>query len=320
MSATSPLYILAITSPAFILIAFGYLSVKAQWLEKGGVRALGWFITRIALPSAIFLSLSKKNFQDILHFDYLMIYAAGSLIAYFIIFGVARIIQKKPLTEAAFFGLGSSMSNSLLIGYPIIIELFGPIALVPFALTLIVENLIILPLSLALADTGKNTEARFLVALMHSLGLLSKNPIFLAIVAGIASSALSLSLPSVLDTVIDSLAATVSGLAQFTIGGILAGATLKLINRDMSLVLIGKLLIHPIAVLSLVLVLPPITPVFASIAVILASLPMFSVYAVLGMDYELSEFCSAVLLPTTIVSFITINLSILVLSTKYGFG
>jgi len=318
MSATNPYTVLAVTSPAFILIALGYLSVRVGWLEKSGVKALGWFITRIALPAAIFLALSSRTFQDILHLDYLLVYALGSLIAYFAVFIAAKLIRHKSVIEAAFFGLGSSISNTILIGYPIIIELFGPLALVPFALTLMVENLLILPLSLALADTGKQQQSRFWLAFLRSLCMLIKNPIIVAILAGVASSALSIQLPTVVDNVVSSLAATASGLAQFTIGGILAGAAITLISRDMSLVLVGKLLIHPAAILLMIFLLPPLDPTFTAIAIILACMPMFSVYAVLGMDYELGEFCSAVLLPTTVLSFITINLAIWVLVGKYS--
>ena len=89
MTATNPLTVLAITSPAFILIGLGYLTVKTGWLKKNGVQALGWFITRIAVPAAIFQALSSRRFQDILHFDYLLVYASGSLIAFVIFLTIA---------------------------------------------------------------------------------------------------------------------------------------------------------------------------------------------------------------------------------------
>lgn len=310
MTASSPLTVLAITSPAFILIGLGYLTVKAGWLQKNGVQALGWFITRIAVPAAIFMALSSRSFEDILHWDYLLVYGIGSLLAFAVVLFIATVVRKKNLTEAAFFGLGSSMSNTILIGYPIIIEMFGTAALVPFALALVIENLLILPLSLALAETGKQQGRRFSLALVHSLKLLVKNPIIIAITIGIASSALSLRLPLVLNTTISSLAATVSGLAQFTIGAILAGSAVRMLSKDMVLVSAGKLLIHPAAVILMIMMLPTLDPMLTSVAIILACLPMFSIYAVLGMDYDLGEFCSAVLLPTTVISFLTINLAI----------
>ena len=310
MPTTQLSTILSIVSPAFILIVLGYLTVKFAWLDKRGVRALGWFTTRVALPAAIFQALSSRNLADIFHADYLIVYGVGSLIAYFTVFIVAKSMFKKPLTESAFYGLGSSMSNTILIGYPIIIQIFGPAAVIPFALTLIIENLVILPLSLALAESGMRKEGHFLKALVGSLGTLAKNPIILSIAMGLLFSLLSISLPSAADSAIQSLAATASGLAQYTIGGILAGVALTVLSKDMSLVILGKLIIHSAAILLMIFMLPPMDPMFTSIAVILSCLPMFSVYAVLAMDYELGEFCSAVLLPTTVLSFITISLAI----------
>ncbi|MFB1034883.1 MAG: hypothetical protein QMC38_06010, partial [Sinobacterium sp.] len=85
MQVDNPFYVLTITSPAFIVIALGFWSVKAGWLQKSGVNALGWFVTRIALPAAIFQALSSRRFDDILHVDYLTVYGIGSLIAFFIV-------------------------------------------------------------------------------------------------------------------------------------------------------------------------------------------------------------------------------------------
>ncbi len=313
MSTQNFFHVISITSPAFVLIALGYTVVKANWLQSQGIQALGWFVVHIGLPAAIFKALSTRRFQDILHIDYLLIYGLGSLIAFFALFLIARLYLGKSLTEGAFFGLGASMSNSLMIGYPIIFQLFGPAVLIPYALTLVIENLLILPLSLALADIGTEKNTHFLRAFSRSIPKLLKNPIIIAIILGVISSAASIELPQVANRVIDSLSMTVAGLAQFTIGAILAGGAIKAISTDTLMIVIGKLLLHPAAILLMLFLMPPINPLFQSTAIILACMPMFSIYAVLGQNYDLGELCSAVLLPATIISFATITLAIFLL-------
>lgn len=321
--ATDPFYVLNLTGPAFVLITLGYLTMKAAWLNRENAKTLGWFITHIALPAAIFQAFQSRNIDEILHFNYLLIYASGSLMAFLVVFTTARLVRRKSLTESSFFALGSSMSNSILVGFPILVALFDTRALVPFALVLLVENLIILPLSLALADLGRYKKRGFAVTLRHLLAQLASNPIFLAILTGVTFSVLSIKLPMMLGTAIDSLAFTVSGLAQFTIGTILAGTAFSLKSRamvaDVSLILVGKLICHPLAVLLLIFILPPLDPVQIYAAIILASMPMFSVYPVFGMQYGLGEVCSAALLITTLVSFVTINLVIWLVSRQPGF-
>lgn len=300
-------YILSLTSPTFMLIAIGYIVVKTGWMPRENVRPLAWFVVNIGLPAALFKALSSRSFQDILHYDYLLVYGLGSLLSFATLFFLARLRHKK-ITECALFGLGASVSNSLMVGYPIITQLFGDEALVPFTLTLIVENLFILPLALALADTGQQKDSHFFTAFAKSLPQLIKNPIILSIACGLASTAFDIQPPELANKVIDVLAVTVAGVSLFAIGGMLVGLKTRGMVTDLSSLVLGKLIIHPLFVFGLMIFFPAMPLLFQHVAILLACMPMFSIFAVIGMRYQYGGFCSAVLLPTTLVSFITINL------------
>ena len=306
-------YILSLTSPTFLLIFIGYLVVKTGWMPKENVRSLAWFVVNIGLPAALFKALSSRSFQDILHYDYLLVVGLGSLLSFALLFALARL-RNKPITECALFGLGASVSNSLMVGFPVITQLYGDEALVPFALTLIIENLFILPLALALADTGQQQGSSFVTAFAKSLPQLLKNPIILSIGLGISSTVVGIQPPELVGKVIDGLAVTVGGVSLFAIGGMLVGLKTRGMVTDLSSILAGKLIIHPLAVFVLILFFPTIPPLFQHVAIILACMPMFSIYAVIGMRYQYGALCSAVLLPTTLVSFITINIVVWLIS------
>jgi len=263
-----------LTSPIFLLIGLGFLCVRIGWLAKDKTQGLSWFVVNIGLPAAIFTALSSRSLNEILHLDYLFVYGLGSLAAFFTLFSIARFRQR-GITEAAFFGLGASASNSLLIGFPIVVQLFGDAALVPFALTLMVENLLILPLTLALADSGQKKGLPFALALLRAFPGLFKNPIFLSILAGMLCAAFNLKT-----------------------GGMIT---------NISFIVAGKLLLHPMLVIALTFVFTDLPPLYQSIAVVMACMPMFSVYALLGARYGLGGLCSAALLPATLLSFVTIN-------------
>ena len=307
-------YILSLTSPTFILIALGFIVVKAGWMPKENVRSLAWFVVNICLPAALFKALSSRSFEDILHFDYLLVYGLGSLLSFAALFSLARF-KHKTTTESALFGLGASVSNSLMFGFPIVTQIFGDEALVPFTLTLIVENLIILPLALALADMGQHKNSHFFAAFIKSLPQLIKNPIILSIVLGLISTSLGIHPPEIANHIIDVLAATVAGVSLIAIGGMLVGLKAKGMVADLSSIAMGKLIIHPLLVFSLIMFFPTMPLVFQHVAVLLACMPMFSIFAVIGIRYQYGGLCSAVLLPTTLLSFITINLAVWFISS-----
>ena len=68
--------------------------------------------------------------------------------------------QGKPLTAAgAVHALGGSISNSAFIGYPLVTLALGPVAVVAMALNMIVENILMMPLTLALAEAASRVAA-----------------------------------------------------------------------------------------------------------------------------------------------------------------
>ncbi|EPJ44074.1 MAG: putative permease [Osedax symbiont Rs2] len=298
--------ILVLTSPIFLLIATGYTVVRLGYLSRQAISFFAWFVINFGLPAAIFKALSSRSLQDILHFNYLLIFGLGSLLSFCLLFAIAKA-RSKSLTQCAMFGLGASLSNSLMIGFPVITQLFGEAALVPFSLTLIVENIFILPLALALADTGEEAGDSFFASLRSALPKLLKNPIILSILLGLLSVFFAIKPPAIIFTAVQMLAQTVAALALFTIGGMLVGVNPKGMMTDISLIVTGKLLLHPLCVALMIYLLPPMSALFNSVALILACMPMFSIYAVFGLRYNMGDICSAVLLPATVLAFFVIN-------------
>ena len=64
------------------------------------MRTLGAFVITFALPALIFASLARRPIAEIANAGYLAAYGGGSLIAYFLLFALARW-QGKTLTGAA---------------------------------------------------------------------------------------------------------------------------------------------------------------------------------------------------------------------------
>lgn len=301
--------ILSLTSPIYLLIGLGYLVASKKFVTREQVRVLAWFIMYIGLPAAMFKALSTTDIQTLLNPPLFFAFALGSLFPFAVTFVLAKF-RNKNLTEAAIFALGTSLSNSLMIGFPIMLQLFGEPALVPFAIILLVENLIILPLALALADTGSQEEKHFFQALVKALPALFKNPIIVSILAGFFFSLLAIPLPTFAMRAVDMMAATVGGLALFTIGGLLYGLNPKGLWADIAQIGLSKLILHPAGVVLALLLFPALPEMYQHILIIAAAVPMFTVLAMFGARYGLEAVATAVLLPTVVCSFFTINLLI----------
>lgn len=307
--------ILAVTGPIFIIIAIGYAAVRSGLFARADTRALGAFVINIALPAVLFRALSQRSFAEVMNLDYLVAYALGSLAVFALGVAVARWLRRRELPAAAIVGMGMAMSNSAFIGFPVALQLFGQVAAVGLALAMLVENLLLLPLVIALAEGGGGKGVSLAAVLRQTFARLLKNPIVIAIVAGFASSLAGLQLPVPAARAIELLALASAPVALFVIGGSLVGQRVHGMLGEIGLIAIGKLVLHPLAVLAMLWLLPPIDPVLQMVALVLASAPMLTIYPIFGQKYGQEGMCAAALVITTLASFLTLSVLVGVLKS-----
>jgi hypothetical protein len=312
--------ILTVIAPIFLLIGIGYASVRLGYFARAGLPVLGAMVIRFALPALIFKSLSQRSPAEVLNGRYLAAYAAASLATLALGIAWARLARNQRLDAAAIYGMGMSCANSAFMGYPIALQVVGPIASLALALTMMVENLLMLPLCIALAECSSSGSERFLTALGRSFLGLRRNPIIVAITLGLGAALLSLHLPPAAARAVDLLASASAPAALLFIGGSLVGMPIRSVLGDVTVVAAGKLLLHPLLVLAAVLALAPIDPVLAMAAVLIAGMPMLSIFPILGQKHGLEGFCAATLVAATVASFLTIGASLWLLQTSGVFA
>ena len=306
--------ILAITGPIYLCILAGWASVRWNFFTKADMRVLGKFVLQIALPALLFSALASRPLADVIRPGYLLAFALGSLAVLLGGLFWHWKVQRKPLTESAYGAMGMSCSNSGYIGYPLMLLLFGPLGGVVLALNLIVENLLKLPLLFTLADAGAHEGQRLSAAavLRQTADRLARNPMIIGIVLGFLVSLSGWTLPSVLNRFVTLFSGAAGGLALFIIGGNLVGLQVRGLRRQVGLIALGKLVLHPAAVWAAIVLLGALgLPVpeggLRAAAVLSAAMPMLGVYAILAQRHGHEGFAAAALLVTTAGSFLTLN-------------
>lgn len=299
--------ILSITFPIFLLIGLGAVATRRGVTTAADIRGIGVFVIRFALPAMLFHAMAQRPIAQVFDARYLVIYALGSLAAFALVFTAARLIWGKGLADGAMMALGSANSNSGFIGYPIAALAVGPEALVALSMTLIVENVVVIPLALGLAESSKRASEPLHRVVFFVLGRLARNPMMLGIVVGAAVSLTGLPVPQPLTRAIDLLAEASTAAALFAIGGTLAGLRATAMGSDLVAIVTAKLLLHPLAVWTAVQLLPSVDPGLARAMVIFAAGPMFSVYALISQPYGCEHRSAAALLGATSLSFVTLT-------------
>ena len=308
--------ILAITVPIYVAIGLGYGLTRWGVFAKTDMRAFGTFVVKVAMPALLFNALSQRSLSDILNSEYVAAYALASLITLILSVTWALKVLKTTRSMSACMGLGMTCSNSGFVGYPIALLSLGPIAGVSLALNMIVENLIIIPLMLAWAETGSGQQRWHQIFIQTLKGML-KNPMIWGIVLGFAFSWFSIQLPASLSRAVTLFAQASGALSLFVIGGSLVGLPVRGMESRVAQITFGKLIVHPLVMLAVLTWLIPISdPVLRTAVLLTCAMPIMGIYPILTQKHGHDGLSAAALLVTTMASFVTLNLLLWVLQAQ----
>jgi malonate transporter len=304
--------ILAITGPIYFSIAVGFFTTRLGLFAKADKQVFGRFVINIAVPTMLFKAMAERPIGEVLNASYMLAYLGGTLfLACLGLFWYRSVARLSP-TTSAFYTMGITCSNSVFIGYPVLLLTVAPIAGVAMALNTIVENFVLIPLMLALAESGRVKSVSWYTLIGKSLLRLLRNPMIIGMLAGIVFSLLGWKLPRPLAQTVSMFAITTGALSLFFIGCTLAGLPMRGMVGKVMPVVVGKLILHPLAVFLALAVLPllgmpALDHDLRMAAVLMAAVPMLSIYSILAQIYGQEDFSAAALLVTTIVSFFTLN-------------
>ena len=303
--------ILAITAPIYIAIALGYGLTRWGFFQKADMRAFGTFVVKVAMPALLFNALSQRKVADILNGDYVGAYALASLLTIGISIFWAVRISKTSRSLSSCLAMGMSCPNSGFVGYPVMLLSLGPLASVAgvaLALNMMVENLLLIPLLLAWAETGQG-QNRWQTILVQTLKGMFYNPMIWGIVFGFAFSWFEWQLTPSLSRTVNLFAQASGALSLFVIGGSLVGLSVQGMGTRVAQIAAGKLLLHPLMMLVVLLFIVPIhDPVLWTAALLTCAMPMFGIYPILMQKHGHDGLSAAALLMTTMASFVTLNL------------
>lgn len=303
--------ILAITGPIYIVIALGYLSVRAGLFARADMRVLGQFVLYVALPALLFNALASRRVSEVLDARYMAVYAIGLLATAGAMWAWFRLVARQDALVAVSQTMGSCCPNSGFVGYPVNLMVLGAVAGGILGMNMLVENLLLIPLLLAMYDVaaggGHGRD------LLRGIGRgLLRNPMVLGLAAGLLVSLLGLSLPTPVQRSVGLFAQASSALSLFVIGGSLAGLSVRGMGPIVAQITVGKLMVHPLLTWGALTALDqmgwaPTDPQLRAGVVLAAACPIFGIYPILTQKHGHDGLAAASLLVTTVGSFFTIS-------------
>lgn len=292
------------TLPFFAVIALGYGAGKRGFFPSEATGYLTKFVFYFALSALLFGFAANMSLSDIFEPRAAAAYLWGCFLVYALAVSVA-VLRSRPLPEAAMEAQCAIIGNTGFLGVPMLVLLLGQQAAGTVILVLVIDLIVFSSLLTVIVTWSREGRLSPRLPGVILLGLV-RNPMVVAMAAGLAWSATGLALWQPVNAFLTLLGAAATPCALFAIGASLAT------NRAERLHVAGwlsfcKLVLHPAAVALAALWIFQVPAYAAGVLVAAAALPVAGNIYILASHYGIAVArVSASILISTAVSVVTV--------------
>ena len=266
--------IISTIAPVFLVILAGFLFARTGLLSRSAEAGLIEFVLRVGIPALLFRTMvdARPPGEETLllwavYFGALALVWLGSVL-------ITRYLLRRANEDQPVIGMSSCFGNTVLLGIPIGLAIYGPEAATPMAIiTSIHAALLWLTATLhfeLVSEHGRTTMS----ALVRELGAnLLVNPIILAIIAGTLWRQTGVGLSDAPRAMFDLLAQAGVPCALFALGLSLRDFSIRGQVPTLTALLLLKLVALPALVGVLAFQVVALDPVWAGVAVLFAACP-----------------------------------------------
>jgi malonate transporter and related proteins len=278
--------------PVCALVLTGWIVGYTGYLSRKLSEGLIHFAFNIALPALLILTIAQEPSQALLNWRFLVAFGGGSLICFFLVFGVMSLSGSGDIPGRTMQGMAASMTNTAFVALPLLHAIFGQHAVLPGAIATVFVAVVMFPLAVVLLEPRQKDAPGSHAGTMATVKHVVLNPMVVSTAIGMLLSAFGLPLPGPIKTYLGFLSNALAPCALFAIGLGLSIDGLRSNLGRASLLSVVKLVLMPLIVFGLSRLLG-LDPFYTIAAVICAAVPTAKTVYILAGEYHCEETLTA---------------------------
>lgn len=239
-----------------LMIALGYILKGQGWFDEKFGGSISSLITKVALPASIFVSVLKNLTKDTLfQLSGSLIYPVGGVvISYIIAYLLVKILKIRPGRRGIFMNAVVN-ANTIFIGLPLNIALFGEKALPYFLVYYVTNTVSTWAFGVFLISNDDPTKVKGENKAKLNWKKLLPPPL-LGFIVAIVFLLVGIPVPTFINSTLTYVGNIVTPLSLIYIGIVLYDAGLKSIrfDRDTVVALLGRFILAPAVLIGLLVV------------------------------------------------------------------
>ena len=253
--------IFTIISPLLVLALIGYLIAKRQWLSDVQLSGLSKITFVVFIPAFLFYRMATADLTSVLnplpiaafYLPVLACFALGFMLNHWL-----HPEYKQHRSGSAVFALGSSYSNNVIVGLPLLLLVVGDRALPIIFLIVTFHSAMLFALTSAIAasqpDNAEKEGSNKSENHKHGINWLAfiqqtlTNPLVFGILSGLLVNAVGIQIPALVARPLEMLGQPAITLALIALGASIAKYDIRGERRFIALASAIKLMILPLLV------------------------------------------------------------------------
>ncbi len=265
---------LQVIIPVFVLIGFGYVFAWAGIFRERVGEGLTSYILNLAVPFLVFRAMALANLPDASPWGYWLSYFFGAAFVWLVCGLLGRIILGGSVLSNVVIGCTGSYSNTMLLGLPLVLTVFGDRAEVPLFLLITVHLPVMMFAAIFAGESARSGRLAITRPMIAEVGRgIFGNPVIIAIIIGFIWRFTGFEIPDIATGFINMIADTAVPCALVAMGITVRRYGVGGDKSGIALILFFKLIVHPLAVWLLAVHVFDLPRLWAMVAVLFAAAP-----------------------------------------------
>lgn len=273
-----------------LMIALGYILKSLGWFDESFGKSISSLITKVALPASIFVSVLRNLTKDsLLELSGSLIYPVGGVVlSYIIAFLLVKLLKIRPGRRGIFMNAVVN-ANTIFIGLPLNVALFGDKALPYFLVYYVTNTVSTWAFGVFLISNDDPTKVKGGPKAKLNWKKLLPPPL-LGFIVALIFLFVEIPVPSFINSTLTYVGNIVTPLSLMYIGIVLFDAGLKSIHfdRDTIVALIGRFILSPAILIGLIALGSnlgaDLNPLLQQTLVVQSATPMLAVLPILAAE------------------------------------
>lgn len=308
------IYSMNATLPIFLVMVIGYVLRRIGMLNDDFVAVANRFNFKVTLPVMLFRDIAGVNIREVFDPGYVLFCAAASTVCFWLIWGGTKLWVKDKSIRGAFVQ-ASFRSSAAVMGLAFIENIYGSSAMGPLMIIGAVPLYNIFSVIVLTFEGEKAGEEKGRQKIREAGLNIIKNPIIIAILAGLIVAWIGLEFPVIVNKTVGSVSQMATPLALITIGAGFEGRKALAKIRPTIAASLIKLVIQPLIFVPVAVWLGFSGEKMIAILIMLAAPTTPSCYIMAkNMDHD-GVLTASVVVMTTLLAAFTLTGWIFVLKT-----